>query len=79
MRDTIINAIAQLDDKHQLICELCWLHDLTHKEIAQVLDVTPSCVSYHKRKALIQLQEILGKKFVEDMIWKSKLGRHKAA
>jgi len=52
-------AIAQLPERRRAVFELCFLQDLTYREAAEVLGISPKTVENQMAQALRQLREAL--------------------
>ncbi len=57
--DRILQAIAELDEIYRVVFEYKYLHGLTDREIADVLDVTPKVVNVRIFRARKKLQVML--------------------
>lgn len=57
----IVDAIYQLDDIYRVVFEYKYLHELTDKEIAHLLEVTPKVVNVRLFRGKKKLKEILMK------------------
>jgi len=55
-KDILAKTIEELPEKEKLIMNLYYYNELTNKEIAKVLDVTPSRVSQLHTKAILRLR-----------------------
>lgn len=60
LKEELIKAIKQLDEKEQLILSLRFEHELTLKEIGEILEVTESRVSQMLNKTLAKLKKLMG-------------------
>ena len=47
LRDAINQAIGQMPEKRRAVFQLCFMEDLTYKEAARVLNVTPKTIENH--------------------------------
>jgi RNA polymerase sigma factor for flagellar operon FliA len=56
LRSALVKAIAELSDRHQKILSLYYLHDLTLREIGEVLDVTEARVCQLHKAAVGELR-----------------------
>ena len=59
IRDKVINAIRELDDREQLVLQLIFYEDLPLKAVADILGVSVARVSQIKMNALEKLREKL--------------------
>lgn len=55
----IEKAVASLPEKRRLAFELCFLHEHTYKEAAQIMEVSIKTVENHMATAFKQLRELL--------------------
>lgn len=60
-QDIILNEIQKLDENLRLVFNLFHLDDMSHKEIAQELNILESTSRSILRRAKIQLKDVLGK------------------
>ncbi len=58
-RDAVEAAIAALPEKRRAVFELCFLQELTHREAAAVLGISPKTVEHQMGHALKTLREKL--------------------
>ena len=61
LKETLINAINQLTEKERKVVTLYYFEELTLKEISSIMEVSESRVSQIHSKAVIKLQNKLGK------------------
>lgn len=59
LRGLIENSVKKLPPRTAEVFRLCYYHDLPHKEIAKVLDISPRTVESHIRHAVLFLREDL--------------------
>jgi RNA polymerase sigma-70 factor (ECF subfamily) len=59
LREIIDDAISKLPEKSRQIYQLAWEENLSHKEIAEQLGITPKTVENHVGIALRKLRELL--------------------
>lgn len=59
--DKVVSAIYQLDDLYRMVFEYKYLHELSDKEIANFLGVTPKVVNVRLYRGKQKLKEILAK------------------
>lgn len=59
LREIIDGAISKLPEKSRQIYQLAWEENLSHKEIADQLGITPKTVENHVGIALRKLRELL--------------------
>lgn len=59
LREIIDGAISKLPEKSRQIYQLAWEENLSHKEIAEQLGITPKTVENHVGIALRKLRELL--------------------
>jgi RNA polymerase sigma-70 factor, ECF subfamily len=57
----IVNAIYQMEELYRVVFEYKYLHELSDKEIAQILEVTPKVVNVRLFRGKKKLKEILMK------------------
>lgn len=55
----ILNAVGQLDEIYRVVFEYKYLHELSDREIADILGVTPKTVNVRIFRARKKLQQIL--------------------
>lgn len=55
----LAEAVDELPDKERLVITLCYYEELTAKEVARILDVTPSRVSQLHSRAVTRLKGFL--------------------
>lgn len=56
---SILKCISMLDEKYRLVFELRYLHELTDKEIAGILEISPKTANVRIYRARKKLQELL--------------------
>ncbi len=61
LKKLLVESLEKLTEKEKIVVSLYYFDDLTLKEIANVLEVTESRISQIHSKALIKLQNKLGK------------------
>ncbi|MCK5402073.1 MAG: sigma-70 family RNA polymerase sigma factor, partial [Flavobacteriaceae bacterium] len=61
-KETIINAIEELSEKHQLVIKFYLLEGYDHEEISQILDIPIKTSRTHLRRGRLQLQGLLKEK-----------------
>ena len=61
LKETLINAINRLTEKERKVVTLYYFEELTLKEISSIMEVSESRVSQIHSKAVIKLQNKLGK------------------
>jgi RNA polymerase sigma-70 factor (ECF subfamily) len=59
LRDAVESAIVQLPERRRAVFELCFVEDLTYREAADALDISPSTVENQMRRAFQDLREAL--------------------
>jgi len=59
LRDVIEESIKKLPPRCAEVFRLCYLHDMSHKEIAQIMQISPRTVETHIRQAILFLREDL--------------------
>lgn len=59
LRDLIEESVKKLPPKTAEAFRLCYSHDLPHKEIAKIMDISPRTVETHIRNAVLFLREDL--------------------
>lgn len=59
LRDLIEESVKKLPPKTAEAFRLCYFHDLSHKEIAKIMDISPRTVETHIRNAVLFLREDL--------------------
>ncbi|MFV0584478.1 MAG: RNA polymerase sigma-70 factor [Parabacteroides gordonii] len=59
IRELIESSVKKLPSRTAEVFRLCYYHDLPHKEIAKVLDISPRTVETHIRHAVLFLREDL--------------------
>ncbi len=70
LREIIESAISKLPEKSRQIYQLAWEENLSHKEIAMQLGITPKTVENHVGIALRKLRESLNPYYKQIfMIW----------
>ncbi len=57
----LISCILELDEAYRVIFEYKYVHELSDREIAQILDITPKLVNVRYFRARKQLQRMLEK------------------
>lgn len=57
--ETLLQAVSRLDEIYRVVFELRYLHELTEKETADILGVTPKTVNVRIFRARKKLQKIL--------------------
>ena len=57
--ETLLKAVARLDDIYRVVFEFRYLHELSEKETADILGVTPKTVNIRIFRARKKLQKIL--------------------
>ena len=62
-KETIINAIEELSEKHQLVIKFYLLEGYDHEEISQILDIPIKTSRTHLRRGRLQLKELLKHKY----------------
>lgn len=62
--ESLIKAISSLDDIYRNVFEYKYIHELSDREIADILGVTPKLVNVRIFRARKKLQQILQKKEV---------------
>lgn len=62
IKDTLTKAVQGLPEKEKYVISLYYFHDLSNKEIAKVLEVSPSRVSQLHTKAIFRLRGKLSHK-----------------
>jgi RNA polymerase sigma factor for flagellar operon FliA len=60
--ELLAEAIDRLNDTEKMVIALFYYEELTQKEIAEVLDLSPARISQIHKKAVYRLRGILGKK-----------------
>lgn len=59
-KDVLTDAIDKLNEKERMVISLYYFNELKLKEIAQLMDLTPSRVSQMHSKALMKLKNMVG-------------------
>ena len=59
--ETLLRAVSQLDEIYRVVFEFRYLHELSEKETADILGVTPKTVNIRIFRARKKLQKILAK------------------
>lgn len=59
--DRIVSAISKLEDLYRVVFEYKYLHELSDKEIAQILNVTPKVINVRLFRGKKKLKELLTK------------------
>lgn len=59
--EKIVNAIYQMEELYRIVFEYKYLHELSDKEIAQILEVTPKVVNVRLYRGKKKLKELLMK------------------
>lgn len=59
--EALLSSIRQLDDNYRIVFEYKYLHELSDREIADLLGITPKNVNVRIFRARKKLQEILAK------------------
>lgn len=59
------NAIENLSDKQKLVVSLIYYEELTQKEVAEVMDLSPARISQIHKKAVYRLRGYLSRKKAE--------------
>lgn len=59
LRELIEDSVKKLPPRTAEVFRLCYYHDMPHKEIAKVLDISPRTVESHIRHAVLFLREDL--------------------
>ena len=59
--DIIVKAIGSLDDSYRDVCRLKYLHQMTEKQIAKLLGITPKAVNMRIMRGKVILRKILRK------------------
>lgn len=57
--DRILRAVEQLDEIYRIVFEYKYLHELSDREIAEILEVTPKVVNVRIYRARKKLQKML--------------------
>ena len=57
----LISCILELDEAYRVIFEYKYVHQLSDREIAQLLDITPKLVNVRYFRARKKLQQMLEK------------------
>jgi len=74
LRELIDAAICKLPEKSRQIYQLAWEENLSHKEIAEQLGITPKTVENHVGIALRKLRESLRPYYKQIfMVWVAQL------
>lgn len=58
----VMSLIHQLPERTRFVLEQCYIHEKTYKEVAQMLDITPSGVKQHIVKGLAYIRKNFNKK-----------------
>ena len=58
-RQSLADAISQLNEKEQTVLALCYQEDMNLKEVAEILSITESRVSQIRTKAIATLRSII--------------------
>ncbi|WP_426430946.1 RNA polymerase sigma factor [Winogradskyella sp. HB-48] len=61
----ILNAIAQLNEKHKIVIKLYLIEGYDHSEISEILDIPIKTSRTHLRRGKLKLQELLKQKYNE--------------
>jgi RNA polymerase sigma-70 factor (ECF subfamily) len=59
LREALDAAIDRLPERRRTVFELCFVEDLTYREAADALDISPKTVETHMRQAFQALREAL--------------------
>lgn len=59
--DIIVKAIAALDDSYREVCRLKYVHQMTEKQIAKILELTPKAVNMRIMRGKAILRKVLRK------------------
>ena len=59
MRELVHRAVERLPERYRIVLELHYFHELTLKEVAEVLSLSPSRVSQMHNLALSRLRRSL--------------------
>ena len=59
--NNLISCILELEEAYRVIFEYKYVHQLSDKEIAQLLDITPKLVNVRYFRARKKLQQMLEK------------------
>jgi len=74
LREIIDSAISKLPEKSRQVYQLAWEENLSHKEIAEQLGITPKTVENHVGIALRKLRESLKPYYKQIfMVWLAQL------
>jgi RNA polymerase sigma-70 factor (ECF subfamily) len=60
-KDMILDAIEELNQKHQFVVKLYLIEGYDHSEISEILDIPVKTSRTHLRRGKLQLQELLKK------------------
>ncbi len=66
LREALDAAIEQLPERRREVFELCFVEDLTYREAADALDISPKTVESHMRHAFQTLRDALEAYRTED-------------
>ena len=58
--EKIMNILATMPKRDQLIMQLYYFEELTYKEISEVLDITPSRISQVHKRIVTKIKESIG-------------------
>ena len=58
--EKIMNILATMPKRDQLIMQLYYFEELTYKEISEVLDITPSRISQVHKRVVTKIKESIG-------------------
>lgn len=53
-------SLVQIEERTRRVLEFVFLHELTHKEVAEMLDISVVTVSRHLKKGLACLKKVMG-------------------
>lgn len=59
--DIIVKAISALDDNYREVCRLKYIHQMTEKQIAKILGLTPKAVNMRIMRGKAILRKVLRK------------------
>ena len=65
LNQSLADAIQQMPEKRRIVFEHCFIHELTYRETAEILDLAPKTIENHMGLALRDIRKML-KPFLKD-------------